>query len=335
MDVSRRAFLAAAVAALGAAPTVAARMGVVIHSYSRRRFRDPLEFLEYCVGIGAGSIQIGLGERDAAFRRRFRERAAQLGIRTEGMIRLPKDATDVERFRTDLRASREAGMTVLRTAILSSRRYETFRTAAAYEEFVRQAQASLTLARPLLEKEQIKLAIENHKDWRIDELLELLKKLNSSWIGVCVDTGNSIALLEDPYAVVEAFAPHAFTTHIKDMGVAEYPDGFLLAEVPLGTGFLDMPRICRTLTRARPDILLNLEMITRDPLQVPCLNKDYWQTFEKLPGRDLAATLALVRSNPPSQPLPRVSELTAAEHLAREEENVRQCLRFAAEKLKS
>lgn len=335
MEMTRRAFLAAAALALGAAPASPRRMGIVIHSYSRRRFRDPLEFLEHAATLGAGSIQIGLGQRDGAFRRRFRERAEQLGIATEGMVRLPEGQADLDRFRADLVAARDAGMTVLRTAILSGRRYETFRTAAAYQEFARRAWESLALARPVVEQEKVRLAIENHKDWRIDELLGLLKRLNSPSIGVCVDTGNSIALLEDPYTVVEGYAPFAVTTHIKDMGVAEYPDGFLLSEVPLGTGFLDMPRICQTLTKAQPGIRLNLEMITRDPLKVPCLSRDYWQTFDNLPGRDLAATLALVRANPPREPLPTPARLSLPAALGREEENVKLCLRFAAEKLTS
>ena len=36
--------------------------------------------------------------------------------------------------------------------------------------------------------------------------------------------------------VVEALAPRAFTTHFKDMALEEYEQGFLLSEVPLGTG---------------------------------------------------------------------------------------------------
>ena len=41
---------------------------------------------------------------------------------------------------------------------------------------------------------------------------------------------------------------------------------------------LDLPRIVRTLKSARPEIRLNLEMITRDPLKVPCLSDRYWTT---------------------------------------------------------
>ena len=164
-------------------------------------------------------------------------------------------------------------------------------------------------------------------------LLDFLRRADSPHIGVCVDTGNSIALLEDPLAVVKAYAPWAFSTHLKDMGVEEYADGFLLAEVPLGSGFLDLPKILDTLRRARPEIHFNLEMMTRDPLKVPCLTRKYWATFGKLPGRDLADTLRLVRTHAPKEPLPRVGNLGREQKLQKEDENVRRSLTYARQHL--
>jgi sugar phosphate isomerase/epimerase len=64
----------------------------------------------------------------------------------------------------------------------------------------------------------VPLAIENHKDWTADEMAALMKEKASRWLGVCLDTGNNIALLDDPMATVEALAPYAISTHIKDMG---------------------------------------------------------------------------------------------------------------------
>jgi hypothetical protein len=118
------------------------------------------------------------------------------------------------------------------------------------------------------------------------------------------------------------------------MGVEEYPQGFLLAEVPLGSGILDLPRVVRVVRAARADIRLNLEMITRDPLKVPCLTEGYWATFPELNGRHLARTLSLVRNHPPSHPLPRISPLPRADQLRAEDENIRRCLEFAHERLR-
>ena len=116
-----------------------------------------------------------------------------------------------------------------------------------------------------------------------------------------------IALLEEPLAVVEALAPFAFSTHLKDMAVQEYEEGYLLSEVPLGEGFLDLKKMVAVLEKANPKVQFNLEMITRDPLSIPCLGEKYWATLDRVPGRDLARALAWVRANPRKQPLPRIS----------------------------
>jgi sugar phosphate isomerase/epimerase len=155
----------------------------------------------------------------------------------------------------------------------------------------------------------------------------LLKRFGSDNLGVCLDTGNSVALLEDPKTTVETLAPLTRTTHFKDMAVAEYAEGFLLAEVPLGTGFLDLGEVVRVVRKARPDVRLNLEMITRDPLRVPCLTERYWATFDALPGRHLAAALALVRRHATKQ-MPNVSDLPERA-LEAEERNVVQSLQWS------
>ena len=174
----------------------------------------------------------------------------------------------------------------------------------------------------------MQLAVENHKDWRIDEFSDLLRALSSRHVGVCLDTGNSIALLEDPQVVVEAYAPFALTTHFKDMAVAECDDGFLLSEVPFGTGFLDLAKMAATLRKRRPDIRFNVEMITRDPLPVPCLTRKYWASMEIVPGRDLADALARVRKHAWKKPLPSVRGMNAEQQLRVEGDNVRACLAY-------
>jgi hypothetical protein len=63
-------------------------------------------------------------------------------------------------------------------------------------------------------------------------------------------------------------------------------------------------------------------MITRDPLEIPCLTDDYWSTFEGLSGQALARTLRLVKTNPFKPTLPTVSQLSGEDRLAAEEQNV-------------
>ena len=117
------------------------------------------------------------------------------------------------------------------------------------------------------------------------------------------------------------------------MGVEESPEGFLLSEVPLGSGLLDLKRIVEVLRKARPTIRFNLEMITRDPLRIPCLTDEYWATLDKVPGRDLARIFALVKKNVPKTPLPLTSKLKPEDQLAAEDGNVRRSLEYGRTQL--
>ena len=66
---------------------------------------------------------------------------------------------------------------------------------------------------------------------------------------MCVDTGNSFALCEDPMEVVRAYAPFAFSVHVRDQAVQDYEDGFLFTDTALGQGFLDVPATVRRAAR--------------------------------------------------------------------------------------
>jgi 3-oxoisoapionate decarboxylase len=350
MNANRRQFLAAA-AALPLAPGFAAalgadrrkRLGVVQYSFALRLaaertagkpgLADPLTFLEHCHELEAGGVQIGLSTRAPEYLATLRKKAEGHGMDLEGTIRLPKDDTDCERFTAEVRCAREAGMKVLRTVLLGGRRYEQFTHGDDFRRARAQAEQSVKLAEPIIAKNDLLLAIENHKDYRAGELMDLLQRLGSRHVGACVDTGNSIALLEEPLEVVRTLAPRAFTVHLKDMAVAECDDGFFLTEVPLGEGFLDLPKMIALLRDARPEIRFNLEMITRDPLRVPCLTEQYWATATAS-GRDLARTLRMAREHKPAQPLPRIRDRNTKEQIAIEEENVRKSLAYAREHLK-
>jgi len=193
------------------------------------------------------------------------------------------------------------------------------------------------LAEPVLRKYKIKLGIENHKGWRSAEQAAWMKRLGSEWVGVCLDFGNNIALCEDPMDTARTLAPYTFITHTKDMGVEEYEDGFLLSEVPLGEGILDLKQEVQMLRAVNPNIIFNLEMITRDPLKVPVYTAKYWATFDDtyspLPGRDLAKVLSLVKKNHPKSPLPRVTGLSQEEQIKLEDQCNLKCIAYAHQNL--
>jgi sugar phosphate isomerase/epimerase len=329
--------------ALGAGQEGKTRLGVCIYCFGLRQqaglkaepgsdLFEPGAFLEHCHRLGAGGIQVPLGVREEADADTLRRQAERYEMFIEGIVEVPAEARQVERFDAEVRTAARVGARALRTAILPGRRYEVFTSMDQYRERAERGRQALELAEPVLARHRLPLAVENHKDARVPERLALLKRFSSEWIGACVDVGNSIALLEDPIAVVEAYAPWAFSVHFKDHAVREYPDGFLLADAALGQGFLDLKRILAILRQTRPRLEITLEVITRDPLRVPCLTEQYWVTLGDVPARDLARTLAMVRDHRAAA-LPEVSPLSVNDRIARESANVETSLRYAREKL--
>ena len=308
-------------------------MGIAIDSFQySRRPKTAYEFLEYCDSLGAGGAQARLpASFDAEYARKLRQRAEELGMYLEISANLPReDTADFERI---VKTAKEAGAVCLRAACLGGRRYETFSSLDEWKRFVADSRAKIARAVPILEKHRMRLGIENHKDWTTDEMVALLKEHSSEYLGACIDTGNNMALLDDPMEVVERLAPYAVSTHIKDMAVDEYPEGFLLSEMPLGEGMLDMKRVANTILKARPRTKLTLEMITRNPLKIPCLTEKYWVTFSDRSGECLARTLAMVRAHKPREPLPQPDGLGPDDRLRLEEDNVKQCLAYARDQL--
>lgn len=334
MDLSRRTFLVASAgaAALQADPPKNS-MAVATTCYlSVRRPKDMYDFLEYCHSLGAGGIQATINDHSPAYLRKVREKAESYGMFIEAFAGLPKTDND-ESFDRTLASAKEVGARCIRSACLGGRRYETFATAEDWVNFVRNSRMAIKRAVPMAEKRQMPFALENHKDWTVDEFVGILREYSSEYFGVCLDTGNNIALLDDPMEVVTRLAPYAISTHIKDMAVAEYPDGFLLSEVPFGDGMLDIPHIVDVIRKARPSTRMTLEMITRDPLKVPCLTEKYWATFPQTRGVKLASTLRMVRSAKGKKPLPMLSTLGPKEQLQFEEDNVKLCLDWARTRL--
>lgn len=297
------------------------------------KFTDAVGFYRYSRALGGEGVQTGMRSFDPAVARQLRALVEADHGYYEADLRLPKMESDIADFERGVRLAREAGATVARAVFMGGRRYEVFQAMDEFRAFAAGAERMLALAEPILRKHKVKLAVENHKDLTSAELAALMRKVSSEWIGVLVDTGNNMALLEEPHAAVDALAPFALSVHLKDMAVQADPDGFLLSEVPLGTGGLDLPRIVAMLRRTNPAIVFNLEMATRDPLKVPCLQDRYFATFPERRATHLAAAMQRVKDHPPRQPLPLVIGKPMTQVLEEEEANNRACLAWMRQRI--
>ncbi len=109
----------------------------------------------------------------------------------------------------------------------------------------------------LLEKYNITLALENHDRLKANEYATIIKSVNRSNVGICLDTVNSMEAGENIETVIETLLPYTVNLHIKDFGIARLPhkQGFIIDGRIAGVGLLNISsllekikgyNICRT-----------------------------------------------------------------------------------------
>ncbi len=302
-------------------------MGIASTSFHILAPRDTYEFLEKCAALGAGGIQHSLSSLDPAYLRKLRRRAEELNMYIEVM-----GAPQRDNFPEVVSAAREVGALSIRATAPGPRRYEAFAGLQAWKKAAANSQTAIQRAIPILQKHKIPLAIENHRDYTAEELAGLLRSFNHELVRCCLDFGNNLALLDDPMEVVETLAPYAASTHLKDAALKETPDGFLLADMPLGTGILKLKEMIAVVVKANPKAPMSLEMMTRDATPTPCLTDQYHAVMPGRSGLQLARTLRLARANPDKR-MPEISRLDREAKLHLEEENVRGSIDYARTRL--
>jgi len=303
---------------------------------SRANNAAKVEMIDWAHDNGYGGFETRLPPADPEAGRRFRNKLETYNMRAIFDIPLPANDAALPAFDANVKAAAEAGAYGLHAA-LTQRRYEQFNDFATFWAGFETTKATVARAEPVLAKYKVRLALENHKGWRSLEQAAWMNQLGSPWVGVHLDFGNNISLCEHPTETMNNLLPYIFSAHIKDMAVEPYEDGFLLSEVLLGDGLLDLKGMMTTLRQHDPNMMFDLEMITREPLKIPVYTPKYWATFDDprspLPGHDLAKTLALVRKNPPKKPVPHTSGLSAEAALKLEDDNNRESLEYARKNL--
>lgn len=100
----------------------------------------------------------------------------------------------------------------------------------------------------------VTLAIENHDRLPSGVLAGIVEELGTGWVGICLDTVNSLGALEGPEVVIATLGPYAVNVHVKDFSVERVTSslGFDVGGRPVGDGRLDLGLLFDAVPADRP-----------------------------------------------------------------------------------
>jgi sugar phosphate isomerase/epimerase len=126
----------------------------------------------------------------------------------------------------------------------------------------------------------VKLALENHGRIAVKDLCRLVEALRTPWVGICLDTVNSLGMAEGPEGVVRELARHTVNLHVKDFVVKRIPHqmGYTVEGTPAGKGQLDVPGLLDSLRSAQvsPNAILELWTPLQDTLEQTIALEQAW-----------------------------------------------------------
>jgi len=169
-------------------------------------------------------------------------------------VELAGSGVSAEELAGHLDAAQRVGARIVRTFIggkcTDDRRITAARARTAREYLVR----SVDFA----EQFGVCLALENHQDLFLEDLV-LLLEIDSPYFGICLDTGNIAAMGEDPVAAVETLGERIASLQLKDACPADryddaVPFGLARSPVhfcPLGEGMVPLRPVVDALAAVR------------------------------------------------------------------------------------
>ncbi|RAX53157.1 hypothetical protein CCY99_06075 [Helicobacter sp. 16-1353] len=102
---------------------------------------------------------------------------------------------------------------------------------------------------PLLKDYNIKLAIENHEYETSDNLIEIMESINSEYVGILFDVGNSMMVKETPLESLHKLLPYIINVHFKDHIVTMNSNNEpVITGVPIGEGSIEVEQIYKILS---------------------------------------------------------------------------------------
>lgn len=102
---------------------------------------------------------------------------------------------------------------------------------------------------PEFKSRKIKLAIENHDRFKAREFEKIMQSVGSEWVGICLDSVNSMGAGEGFEEVSKILLPYTINLHVKDFTIrrVSHKMGIVIEGSPAGNGMLNIQELVNKL----------------------------------------------------------------------------------------
>ncbi len=235
---------------------------------------SPIEIVKWAKENRAEGVQFsGLNPKDAAvadevYLRELAACAQENGLYLEwgGGQHIPFDTEswkDKDLLPINRKAAEQAsiiGIRVVRSCSGGLMRWDP--KSPMTETLLHEMAESLKNQRQMLRDNDVILAIETHFEFTTHELLRLFERCEAEpgdFLGICLDTMNLLTMLEEPLAATQRILPWVVSTHIKDGAVLMNEEGLVTFPAEIGTGVIDLQKVCHLLTLIPKKLHLSIE----------------------------------------------------------------------------
>lgn len=126
----------------------------------------------------------------------------------------------------------------------------------------------------------VTLAIENHDRFSSKMLSRIIYRIDSKYVGICLDSTNSFGTLERPQEVVKELGELIVNIHLKDFTIhrLKHNLGFIIEGSPIGEGMLNIPMFLREIFSygRNPSIILELWTPPEDNINATLEKEKQW-----------------------------------------------------------
>lgn len=191
------------------------------------------EFIDKAKEVGAECIQLAdnvlLHEFSAADLHRIRTKADSLNLAIEVGFR----GLTLPNLSQYLRICQVLNAHLLRVVI----------DAGDYQPSVEEVCNMINQSLPQLSDLEIRLAIENHDRLTASDFLGIIENTNHDWVGICLDSVNSLGKGEGFAQVAGQLIPYTINLHVKDYMIERksHNMGFDVFGTIAGQGMLPIP----------------------------------------------------------------------------------------------